>query len=51
MRMARLPMLLVPSLWLLVTVRVVRARLRTRDDRHFLDALETLRSWQAPHQP
>jgi hypothetical protein len=46
--MARLPLVLLPGLWLVVFVRVVHAHLRTRDDRHFLEALETLRSWQAP---
>jgi hypothetical protein len=46
--MARLQLLMVVSLWLLLTVRIIRGRLRSRPDRRLLAALETLRGWQAP---
>ena len=43
--MARLQLLVVAVLWLLVAVSAVRARMRRREDRHWLTALETLRQW------
>jgi hypothetical protein len=50
--MARLQLLLVAAIWLVVSLRVVRGRLKSRDDRRLLGALETLRGWQTPpHHP
>ena len=50
--MARLQLLVVATLWLYLTLHVIRRRRQSRPDRRFQAALETLRSWQVPpHQP